>query len=72
MTVIISNLWSMIPQTQHNIISLLSRNNQNRGAAKRHQDRKKKPGLEIRYIIKDLYFEPMNFTELSYNCSAYK
>ena len=45
MTVIISNLWSMIPQTQHNIISLLSRNNQNRGAAKRHQDRKKKPEI---------------------------
>ena len=37
-----SNLWSMIPQTQHNIISSLSRNNQNGGAAKRHEDRKKK------------------------------
>ena len=70
-TVIISNLWSMIPQTQHNIISSLSRNNQNGGAAKRHEDRKKKEKLS-RYIIKDLYFEPMNFTELSYNCSAYK
>ena len=32
----------MIPQTQHNIISSLSRNNQNGGAAKRHEDRKKK------------------------------
>ena len=41
-TVIMSNLWSMIPQTQHNIISSLSRNNQNGGAAKRHEDRKKK------------------------------
>ena len=32
---------------------------------------KKKEKLS-RYIIKDLYFEPMNLTELSYNCSAYK
>ena len=50
---IITNLWSIyIPQTQHNIISLLSRNNQNRRAAKRHQDRKKTRNYQdIQYKI---------------------
>ena len=53
MTLIISNLWNIyIPQTQHNNISLLSRNNQNRGAAKRHQYGKKTRNYQrIQYKI---------------------
>ena len=55
MTLIITNLWSIyIPQTQHNIISLLSRNNQNREAGKRHQDRKKTrnyQGIQYKILI---------------------
>ena len=55
MTLIITNLWSIyIPQTQHNIISLLSRKNQNREAAKRHQDRKKTrncQGIQYKILI---------------------
>ena len=50
---IITYLWSIyIPQTQHNIISLLSRNNQNGEAAKGHQDRKKTRNYQgIQYTI---------------------